>query len=273
MKKWAVGVGFASIVIFVGILMLGISNLGPVIRTAINNYGPSLTGTEVRLGAVDISIFSAAAEIKEFLLGNPKGFKSSHAMRVGSIHVEMDEKSITGDTIVIDRIEVVAPDITYEKKRGTDNFKAILGHVNGVTKAGNSDSKPGANSGREAENGKAGKKLMIREFVLTGGKVRLATGIPGTEEIIAELPEIRLQNIGGQGGATAAQVFQQVLSALHAKLTSPAVAGMLDGQLRSLTEKGKAVRNRVARELEKAGENGAKELGEAADKLKSFLNN
>ena len=72
------------------------TNLGPMIKTAVNKYGPEITQTDVRLGAVDISIFSAEAKLKDFLLGNPKGFASPHAMKVGAINLNVDEKSITG---------------------------------------------------------------------------------------------------------------------------------------------------------------------------------
>ena len=50
-------------------------------------------------------------------------------MKVGSIYAKVDKKSLTGNTIVIDRIEVVGPDITYEKGSGMDDFQTILNNV------------------------------------------------------------------------------------------------------------------------------------------------
>jgi hypothetical protein len=47
----------------------------------------------------------------------------SQAMRVKSIQVNIDEKSLASDKIIIDRIEAAAPEITHEKIRGTDNFQ------------------------------------------------------------------------------------------------------------------------------------------------------
>jgi uncharacterized protein involved in outer membrane biogenesis len=129
MKKWILlGVG-AVVLIIIIVVVVGLSKLGPIIKTAINTYGPRITKTEVRVGDVGISIFSGEAKLKDFFLGNPKGFRSAQAMRVGSIFVGVNEKSLAGDTIIIEKIEVVRPDITYEKSGGGDNFNAILSNV------------------------------------------------------------------------------------------------------------------------------------------------
>ena len=103
MKKWLL-IGVAFVVIVIIVLVIGISNLGPMIKTAVNTYGPKMTKTEVHLGDVDVSIFSAEAQLQDFYLGNPKGFKSPDAIKVGSIYVNVDEGSITGETIIIDKI-------------------------------------------------------------------------------------------------------------------------------------------------------------------------
>ena len=95
MKKLLL-IGGVVIVIIVGALVFGVSKLGPLIKTAVNTYGPKLTKTELSLGDVSISILSGKAELKDFFLGNPQGFTSSEAMKVGSIFIDIDEKSITG---------------------------------------------------------------------------------------------------------------------------------------------------------------------------------
>ncbi|NIQ89369.1 MAG: hypothetical protein GWN93_10010, partial [Deltaproteobacteria bacterium] len=122
MKKWLY-IGGVLVVIVVAVLVIGLSKLGPIIKTAVNTYGPKMTKTEVRVEDVGISLFAGQAKLQDFYLGNPKGFKSPQAMSVKAIYVDVDEKSITGNPIIINRIEVVAPDINYEKMSRTDNFK------------------------------------------------------------------------------------------------------------------------------------------------------
>jgi hypothetical protein len=93
-------------------------------------------------------------------------FKSAEAMKVGSILVDVDEKSLTKDTIVIDKIEVIAPAITYEKARGTDNFNAIINNVNSFL--GTEESKK-ESAGKET-SATSGKKNPDQGFYCEGRK-------------------------------------------------------------------------------------------------------
>ena len=129
MKKWIL-IGSAAIIVIVFVVVfVGLSNLGPIMKKAVNTYGPKITKTELHVADVGVSILSAEAKVKAFFLGNPKGFKSPSAMKVGSVFVNVDEKSLTGETIIIERVEVKEPEINYEKKGKTDNFNAILNNV------------------------------------------------------------------------------------------------------------------------------------------------
>ena len=138
MKKWIlIGLG-AAVVIVAVVVFVGLSNLGPIIKSAVNTYGPKITKTELRVADVGVSILSAEAKIKNFFLGNPQGFKNDRAVQVGSIYVNVNEKSLTSNPIIIDRIEVKSPEISYEKKGKTDNFQSILSNVNKATASENS---------------------------------------------------------------------------------------------------------------------------------------
>jgi uncharacterized protein involved in outer membrane biogenesis len=230
--------------------LCGLSNLGPIIKKAVNTYGPEITKTEVRLDDVGISIFSGEAKLKNFYLGNPKGFKSPQAMNVRAIYVDVNERSITGDTIIIDRIEVVGPEINYEKKRGTDNFKSILNNVQSTANTGKSSKKQPSKEGE-------GKKLLIRNFIVRDGKVDMAMALPGDSSVTASasLPDIHLKDVGQkQGGASPEEVFKEVFAALYAKIASPAVTATLNKELKALTSS-----------AGKMTEDNAKELGKTVD--------
>ena len=216
-----------GIVIIVGALVFGVSKLGPLIKTAVNTYGPKLTKTELSLGDVSISILSGKAELKDFFLGNPKGFTSSEAMKVGSIFIDIDEKSITSDTIVIHTIEVIAPAITYEKTRGADNFKTIMNNVSSASKQAGSQKDA---SSKEPSSG-SGKKMIIEDFLLKQGTVTLATSLTGGTSIRARLPDITMKNIGGTG-ASPQQVAEEIFKAVYKEITSRAVTDSLNQGLK-----------------------------------------
>ena len=264
MKKWIL-IGIGAIVLIAAIVVfLGISNLGPIIKKAINTYGPKITKTELHVADVDISILSAEAEVESFFLGNPQGFKSPSAMKVGSLYVSVDEKSLTGNPIIIERIEVKKPEIHYEKKGKSDNFKALLNNI----KKSTASEKKSTDAGKE-EGG--GKKLIINDFILTQGKVNLAMSVYGLgdKEIVVALPDIHLKDIGKkQGGATAAEVSKQIFTALYGKITSPAVTNALNQELKAF---GASLDSVGRKTLKQVGETTGKTLEDAGKKVKGLL--
>ena len=264
MKKWFL-LGGAIVMVIIIFLVWGVSNLGPLIKNAVNTYGPKITKTEMRLADVGISIFSGEAKLKEFYLGNPKGFKSPDAIKVGSIYVDLDEGSLTGDTIIIDKIEVVRPEITYEKARGTDNFQTILNNVRKTTGAGEPSKK-------EPEKEGGGKKILIRDFIVRDGKVNLAMSMLTNKSISAPLPDIHLKDVGKKkGGASPAEAFEQVFTALYEKITSRAVAEVLNQGLKALGPSMEAVGEGAKNKMGGVTEGAKKDLEGATDKLKGLF--
>ncbi len=259
-KLWlfiaTVGVFAVVVVIF------GLSNLGPLIKKAVNTQGPKITGTELSLGDVDVSLLSGQVTLQKFLLGNPQGFSSPHAVAVKSIFVDVDEKSLTGETIIIERIEVVGPDIYYEKGLGSDNFKALQNNIRRAASSGSSSAPD--------ESGGGGKKLLIRELLIRDGEVHLAMkGLAG-QEISAALPVIRLQNIGGKdSGVSPAEAAREIFAALYGKISSPDVRGVLTEGLQSLQGGAEQLGQQA---VEQAGEKAAGEVEAAKEKLKGLFN-
>jgi hypothetical protein len=273
MKKWIfIGLG-AIVVILIVVVVVGLSKLGPIVKMAVNTYGPRITDTELRVDDVGISLFSAEANLKKFFLGNPKGFKSGSAMKVGSVYVNVDEGSLTKDTIIIKKVEVVGPEITYEKRGNTDNFKAILANVQKNVPKGQAAKKEPAKEG-------PGKQLIINDFIVKQGKVNLAAELPGgvlgENQISADLPDIHLKDIGKKkGGASAAEVAQEIFAALYGKITAPNIIGALDNQLKELGGTLTGTVESVGQEGLKGAtgvvEGAGKEAGTITDKVKGLF--
>jgi hypothetical protein len=227
---------------------------------------------------VGISIFSAEAKLKKFFLGNPTGFKSPSAMKVGSVYVDVDEGSLTKDTIIIKKIEVVGPEITYEKRGKTDNFKSILNNVQKNVPKGEPAKKEPAK--KEPAKEGPGKQLIINDFILKNGKVNLAVEMPGgvlgDQEIKADLPDIHLKDIGKKkGGASPAEVAKEIFAALYGKITSPNVMGALNDQLKKLGGVGVETIEKTAKEGLKGAtdvvKGAEKEAGSVTDKVKGLF--
>ncbi len=269
MKKWIfIGLG-AIVVLLIVVVVISLSKLGPIVKVAVNTYGPKITDTELRVDDVGISLFSAEAKLKKFFLGNPKGFKSPSAMKVGSVFVNVDEGSITSDTIVITKVVVDNPEITYEKRGKTDNFRALLANVQKNMPKGKPSKKEPAKEGR-------GKQLIINDFIVRNGKVNLAVempgGIMGDQSISADLPDIHLKDLGKKkGGSSPAEIAKEIFAALYGKIQSPNVMGALDDQLKKLGGAGIAEIEKAAKRATGIAEGAGKEAKGVADKVKGLF--
>lgn len=261
MKKLWIAVGIV-VVLVVGIVIYGISNLGPIIKQAVNTKGPEITGTNLSLGDVDVALFSGQAKLQNFLLGNPKGYDGPNAMTVKSIRVDVDEKSLLEDTVIVDLIEVVKPEIFFERKARTDNFQTILNQV-----------KSAASAGQKSAGGGPAKKMVIREFLVREGQVNLAVVGLKDRQVTAALPEIRLQNIGGEKqGVVPAEAARQMVAALYEKLASSQVREELNRQLQELGgEARQAGEQAVEGMKESAQEKAGEEVESAKEKIKGVF--
>ena len=181
----------------------------------------------------------------------------------------LDQGSITQNPIVINRIEVVGPEITYEKQGRSDNFQSIISNVQKNVPKGKSTKKETTKEG-------SGKQLIINDFIVKNGKVNLAVAMPGgvlgDQEIKADLPDIHLKDIGKKkGGASPAEVAKEIFAALYGKIQSPIVMGALNEQLKNLGGVGVKSVEKAVKGAAGVVEGGGKEAEGVTDKVKGLF--
>lgn len=237
MKKWLIGL--VCVIFFVAIgLTVAVFNLGSIVKVAVNTYGPDITKTELRVDNADVAVFQGRAELKDFVLGNPDGFSSPHAMTVGSAFVDVDETTLTKDTIIIDTIEIRQPVITYEIKGTTDNFRTL---INNMKKPPEPET-PGKGKAEK----KDGKKVVIRDFILRDIKIKTAAAMAGGDIATTTISEIHLKNIGEkQNGVQIAQAVIIVLNEIYGQVMSQDVLGQLKNQLKGLEDEFDGIKDEV----------------------------
>jgi len=275
MKKWVMIIVGGVIIIIAGFLVTFLLNLGSIIKTAVNIYGPDITKTEVRLSDVHVALLSGRAEIRGFYLGNPDTFRSPKALAVEIVSVDVAGRSLTADPIIIEKIEVIAPEITYEKRSGTDNFQTILNNIKekaGIEKgAGEKTGGTGAGEKRDVETGE-GTRIIIRDVLIRDGKITLATGMLGGAGITVPLPDIHLTNIGQkQGGASPAEAAGEIFAALYAKITAPDTMRAIDSHLKKLGSAVDETKRTVTGRAATAGDEAEQRVKTFGDKIKGLL--
>lgn len=232
MRKIAlIGGGAVAVVVLlaVGVGVFLYSSLDSLVKKAIETVGTEVAGVPVSVSEVQIKLGEGKAAIKGLSVGNPKGFTAPHAFRLGEISIALDTGSVTGNPIVIKDISVASPEVTYETGAQGSNIDAIQRNI--AAKTGGGKSEPAASSSSSSSDG--GKKLVIDRLALTGGTLKLATPIPGAQAS-AKLGDIVLTGIGrSQGGASSAQVAEQVLGALTKgalkSVQNMGLGGLVDG--------------------------------------------
>lgn len=261
----SLGIGvLLLLVVAVGGVFYIVSSLDSIVAAAIEQYGSQATQTPVGVSAVNIDLKSGQGAINELSVGNPAGFSSPHVFTLGGISTKIDLNSITQDPIVIDEIRVQSPQVVYEiNDQGKSNIKALQDNL--AQSGGSDDSAAKSDSG-------GGPGLVIRKLIIDSGQIDAKVAALPDKDLSAELPRIELNDIGkDQGGATAGQVAEQVVSALLSRV-GPAVANLgLDQYLGKGLDQ---IKEQLGGEL---GEGATESLGSAAqegkDKLKGLLGN
>jgi hypothetical protein len=234
-----IGIGFVVLLLLIaGAVWYLFSDLDSLVKTAIEKYGSAATRASVTVDTVALSLTSGAGTISGLDVGNPPGFSTAHALTLGSIAVQLDTGSLTGSgPIVIKSVNITQPQVTFELNGGigpagistNSNLKAIQYNVQSYAGSG-------ASSAPAQSGGSPPRKEVIDDLTVTGGQItivapqltaQLGSQIKG-KNLTVPLPPIHLTGIGqNSGGATAAQITSQVLSAITREATQVGTAALM----------------------------------------------
>ena len=255
MKRWLLiggGIVGALIVVLLIVFFFVLSSLDSLIKAAVEKYGSEYTKVKVQLKEADVSVTSGKGALRGLTIGNPPGFKTDSAFRLGEISVALDVGSVTKDPVVINEIVITAPEVTYEIGATGTNIDTIRKNVD-ASVGKETGGKTGAGSSKEESEG---PKLVIENLYVRGGKVNVSTPLAQGKELTASLPDIHLTGIGrDKGGASPGEVVEKLLGALS-QGTARAVSTLnLEGVLGSAKEAVGGAKGTV--------EEGAKGVGDA----------
>jgi uncharacterized protein involved in outer membrane biogenesis len=198
------------VLLIVAVCILAL-NLDGIVKKSVETYGPQITKVSITLDEVHIGLTTGSAHVKNLVVGNPEGYKSPEAIRVGTIAVGVNPFSILSDKIIIRSIKLDAPEITFEGGLGGNNLSKILDNVNGTAKNG------GPVVTNSVGQAKPSKKFEVDDFIITGAKVHVTLTELGGKELTLPLPEIHLTDLGKDtDGVTATDLTKRVLDALTA---------------------------------------------------------
>ncbi|MCC3304381.1 hypothetical protein [Sneathiella sp. HT1-7] len=104
-------------------------SIGSVITSTIENYGTAITQTKVTLRETEFSPTTGEAELLDLKIANPAPYKAQPAFLTPRIKMQIDPQTVNSETIIIKRIEIEAPEITYEITNSGDNLRTIRFYI------------------------------------------------------------------------------------------------------------------------------------------------
>lgn len=212
MKRLFLVVGVAIALVVVVAVLFVYSSLESVVKTAIEKVGSDITKTEVRLDDVDISMRSGSGSLRGFRVANPDGFEDDDVFRFDEVTMVIDLETLAQDPVVIKEIVFEGARINYHLGTRGSNVDEVQDNVEEY--------------GGPTDGG--GPNLVIEHLHFRNGEISV-TGpkLLGSKKITTPLPDLHLQNIGGdEGGATPAQVARKLMSGIGRKVTT--AVGKLD---------------------------------------------
>jgi hypothetical protein len=257
MKRLLMIAGALSLLAFciAGGVLVAALNLDKIIHHAVNSYGPTLTKTDVRLGNADMRLFDGQATLQDIYIGNPEGFALPKLLSAKTVHLVLDRFSLLGNPLVIERLEIDSPDIAYEKTVRTDNFKALLKNMESPPSG--APRKKTGNVSAVPQKKKKSRKVVIRDLIIRNAQVTAIMAPLGGKKLTLNLPELRLNNVGGTSGSRPEEIARQVLSALYETILTH--AGPFNTILGTAGDSAQSVGEGVKKTFDKAAE-GIKKL-------------
>ena len=239
MKKMALALLLIVLLVAGGAAWWVYQSRDRLVAEAIRSYLPAITGTSVSLEGVHIDATAGTAELRGLVLGNPAGFKMPHAVQVERVRVTLDVASLAQPVVRIQEVLVESPGVAYEYASGGSNLDHIQRQVSQYLAA------HGGKDAAKPQDAEPGKKLIIDSLVIRGAKAEVSARALNGKSLTVPLADVRLQDIGKkQGGATPAQVAEQVIGALSYGATRAAsgVGGMADSIKSGAAAAGQAIK-------------------------------
>jgi len=259
-KKLLIGIFVLALIAGGLVYFFGASALNNGVKKGVETVGPRVTQTSVTLDSVNLSPFSGSGTLKGLNVGNPEGYKSEHIFALGQIDIQVDTGTVFSDKIIIDKIHIRQPGISYEKTLTGSNVKELQKNIEAFT--GPKDPAapdPGPDTG-------AKKQVVIRELIIEDGTIYVgALGVGQT----VKLPRIEMNDIGeGGDNITMAEAIDLILGKVLTNI-GPAIANA--GELGK--QAAEALKTQGLEKVDQAAGKASEAAGDAVNKASEGIKN
>ncbi|WP_339631511.1 hypothetical protein [uncultured Sneathiella sp.] len=206
------------VLLFCAAIIVVYVSIGSVITSSVEKYGSAMTQTSVTLTEAEFSPTTGEATLLNLKVESPVPFTAQPALLAPRIEIQIDPHTIGQETIVIKRLMVEAPEITYEIIKSGDNLRKIRDHIKDAVSAEQRGQFPLDRKGSP-------KKIIIDDLYIQNGVVIVqAENLTGNRET-ALLEDIHLENVGqAENGLEAAALIEEIYASVLQATTLAALS-------------------------------------------------
>ncbi len=268
--KWVIRLILILLVVLIVAVVAGVIFLDQLAKGSVETVAPIVTGVPVTVEDISIKPLRGRVEILNFEVGNPAGYASSHAIKLGDVAVEVIPASLFAEKIVIPEVRLRNIIVNYETPITftSSNLQDILDHINQLAgkEENAAESEPVAKeepAAKEdpaaAETEKKEVRLQLNKIIVDNIQLRVVS--KGTEvmfPLIVELPDMGPIGTSPEG-VTPLELTKEISRELY--------EGIYTSVLKSKDEILKAFAN-ISAEALKVTDDAAKAAKELGDNLK-----
>ncbi|HBC88194.1 MAG TPA: hypothetical protein DCZ94_14685 [Lentisphaeria bacterium] len=203
----------ASIIVLIVLLHFF---LGHIVKAAVETMVPRITGTPVKMESFSFSIFSGKARMRNFIIGNPEGYKTEYAFKLVELLVEVNMDTIFSKKLEIDEIKVNGVHVVYEAGIASSNIGDINANVSKFAGAGKAKEKA-EKPAKEAKG--EGRKIQVNDFYFNGAQLSLSAVLLQGVTTTIPINDIHLQGIGkNDEGVLIGDAADQIFGAVYREI-------------------------------------------------------
>jgi len=168
-------------------------------------------------------------ELRGLKVGNPEGYQTEAAVKVGAVRIGIDPLSVFSDTIHVRHVFVDAAEAWYEMGVPSSNIGKLQKNIDTFVGA------PKAKA--ETKPDKPGKKVVIDDLQILNTCVHVGVKGIGGGALPIPVPDIRQKDLGKEGdGKSIGQMTAEILASVLGGVTDAAA-----GAGKAVGDAGKAV--------------------------------
>ena len=210
LKKLFIAIG-VLVLLLVGFTLYGIYEIDSLVKSGIEKYGSEAVKAQVSLGSVSMDLKKAQVTLKKLTVANPEGFKEKNAFYAGEVVIDLDEKHLNTSKIIVQKVSIAAPMVTYEYSSKGDNLGILQN--NAINYAKQVADSVGVDSVKSSEKSKL--KILIKDIYLSDVSLLLRDTRLFDSSIKLPLPNIHMTKVGNaDDGSDPSEVAGQVMDGL-----------------------------------------------------------